>query len=52
MFRVFNMGIGMAVVVPASKAAGVAKKFEQQGQKCYTIGRIVKGNGKVKLKVR
>jgi phosphoribosylformylglycinamidine cyclo-ligase len=44
MYQVFNMGIGMAVVVRANDAAEVAKKL-----KAKPIGRITKGSGVVKL---
>jgi phosphoribosylformylglycinamidine cyclo-ligase len=44
MYQVFNMGIGMAVVVRAKDAAGVAKKL-----KAKLIGSITKGTGVVRL---
>ena len=44
MYQVFNMGIGMAVVVRAKDSAEVAKRL-----KAKPIGRIVKGSGVVKL---
>ena len=44
MYQVFNMGIGMAVVVRAEDAVEVAKKL-----KARPIGRIAKGSGVVKL---
>lgn len=44
MYQVFNMGIGMAVVVRAKDAVEVAKKL-----KAKPIGRIAKGSGVVKL---
>jgi phosphoribosylformylglycinamidine cyclo-ligase len=44
MYQVFNMGIGMAVVVRARDADGVAKKL-----KARPIGRIAKGAGVVRL---
>lgn len=44
MYQVFNMGIGMAVVVRAKDAVEVAKKL-----KARPIGRIAKGAGMVKL---
>ncbi len=40
MHRVFNNGIGMAVVVAASDAERAKALFEAQGEKVYTIGRI------------
>ena len=44
MYQVFNMGIGMAVVVRAKKAAEVASAL-----KARMIGRIEAGSGKVRL---
>ena len=44
MVQVFNMGIGMTVVVSPKDAALVAKKL-----KARTIGRIEKGTGIVRL---
>ena len=43
-YRTFNMGIGMIVVVARQDVAKVRKTV-----RCYEIGRIVKGNGKVRL---
>jgi phosphoribosylformylglycinamidine cyclo-ligase len=47
MFRTFNMGIGMVMVVPHKKFARVQGILERAGEKGYTIGRIVKGDRKV-----
>ncbi len=47
MYRTFNMGIGMAVVVDKSdlnKAHGIIKK---SGLKSWTIGVVIKGKGEV-----
>ncbi|MEQ1853423.1 MAG: phosphoribosylformylglycinamidine cyclo-ligase, partial [Chthoniobacteraceae bacterium] len=44
MYQVFNMGIGMTVVVAERDAASVAKKL-----KARTIGRIEHGSGVVRL---
>ncbi len=41
MHRVFNNGIGMAVVVRPEDAAKAIALFEEQGEKVYTIGTIV-----------
>ncbi len=45
MYQVFNMGIGMTVIVAEKDAASVAKKL-----KARIIGRIEKGSGIVRLK--
>ncbi|CAG7644166.1 Phosphoribosylformylglycinamidine cyclo-ligase [Paenibacillus solanacearum] len=43
MFRTFNMGIGMVVVVAEEDAAKAVELFAQQGEKAYTLGRITDG---------
>ncbi len=48
MYRDFNMGIGMIVVVPPKQAASVLKKARQLGEKAYEIGEIVKGKQAVR----
>ncbi len=47
MFRAFNMGVGMILIVPPKKFAKVQGILERAGEKGYTIGRIVKGDRKV-----
>ena len=44
MYQVFNMGIGMTIIVSPKDAALVAKKL-----KARTIGKIEKGTGIVRL---
>jgi phosphoribosylformylglycinamidine cyclo-ligase len=48
MRRVFNMGIGMAVVVSDFYAASIASQINDLGIDCTAIGRIVSGSGKVR----
>jgi phosphoribosylformylglycinamidine cyclo-ligase len=43
MYRDFNMGIGMVLVVPAKQADAVVKRARQLKEKAYHIGEIVKG---------
>jgi phosphoribosylformylglycinamidine cyclo-ligase len=43
MYRVFNMGIGMVVVVSSSDAARLRGHWDSVGEKYYDIGRVVKG---------
>lgn len=43
MFRTFNMGIGMVVIVSEQDAAKAAELFEQHGEKAYTLGRVTTG---------
>ena len=47
MYRTFNMGIGMILVVPLARFKKVQSILERLGEKGYTIGRIVKGERKV-----
>ena len=47
MFRTFNMGIGMILVVSPDHAGGVMDRLETGGQKCFEIGRTRPGEGKV-----
>ncbi len=48
MYRDFNMGIGMILVVPGKEAVSVVKRAEKLGEKAYLIGEIVKGKQGVK----
>jgi phosphoribosylformylglycinamidine cyclo-ligase len=43
MFRVFNMGIGLVVVVSPGRAEKVMRLAEGQGDKAFRIGVIEKG---------
>jgi len=47
MFRTFNMGIGMVVIVSANSADSVVDKLKASGETVYTIGKIVEGDRKV-----
>ena len=50
MRRVFNMGIGYVLVVRPTFADAVARRLARTGETVFTIGKITKGAGKVKLK--
>jgi phosphoribosylformylglycinamidine cyclo-ligase len=45
--RVFNMGIGMVMMVAPEKVDVVSRHFAQIGQQFFFIGNVVKGSGKV-----
>ncbi len=45
MYRVFNMGIGFALVVAAPFAKSIAALLKKKGEKVYNIGVIRKGTG-------
>lgn len=47
MLRVFNMGIGMMLIVAPERVSEVAAHFGQIGQQYYFIGNVVKGKGRV-----
>ena len=47
MFRVFNMGIGMVLVVDPAGAGEVFEILGRQGQKAFPIGTVQKGSGDV-----
>jgi phosphoribosylformylglycinamidine cyclo-ligase len=47
MLRTFNMGIGMIVVVPAEKVKKAKAILNRANERCYIIGRIVRGERRV-----
>ncbi len=49
MLRTFNMGVGLAVVCEQKAAEEIAKSFKSEGHACHAIGRIVKGDQKVRF---
>lgn len=50
MRKVFNMGIGYCLIVRPTFAQAVKKKLERAGETVYTLGKITKGKGIVRLK--
>lgn len=48
MHRVFNMGIGFCLIVRPTFAESIARKLTRLGERVHTIGRIVKGSGRVR----
>ncbi len=49
MRRVFNMGIGLTLVISPYYAASVMSQLQSLGIDCYDIGEIVPGTGKVQM---
>ena len=47
MFRTFNMGVGMVIVVAESDRKSVESHLIQQGASVFQIGRVTEGNRKV-----
>ncbi|UCD35830.1 MAG: phosphoribosylformylglycinamidine cyclo-ligase [Nitrospiraceae bacterium] len=43
MYRTFNMGIGMVLVVPSSDSGSILKRLKRLGEEAYVIGRMAKG---------
>jgi phosphoribosylaminoimidazole (AIR) synthetase len=49
MARVFNMGVGMIVVVPEAQSLKALDVARASGQRATIIGRIVEGDGTVRI---
>ena len=47
MFRTFNMGLGMLLVVPVEEVQESSDRAGARRRKSFTVGRIVKGDRKV-----
>lgn len=47
MYNTFNMGVGMAVVVPSGQADAALAHLQQTGQPAFFLGEIVPGNREV-----
>lgn len=50
LFRTFNMGIGMILVVPQEQAHDIINAANEQGESAYLIGSIIEGPHDVQLK--
>lgn len=44
MFRTFNMGIGMVMIVPAEQASQAVSLAEAMGEQAYVIGKVTEGS--------
>jgi phosphoribosylformylglycinamidine cyclo-ligase len=49
MFRTFNMGIGMVLVVPEKEAGRVIHDLEARGERAFRMGEVVAGDRKVSV---
>ena len=49
LYQVFNMGIGMVLIVPPDQAAPILKFIRTRRHKASLIGQVVKGGGRVRL---
>jgi phosphoribosylformylglycinamidine cyclo-ligase len=45
LYQVFNMGIGMTLIVAADRAGSMIKAIRAQGQDAWVIGEVVRGAG-------
>ena len=45
MYRVFNCGAGMVLVVPAKQSEAAIQHMKEQGEKAWLIGEIVANEG-------
>lgn len=50
MFRTFNMGIGLVLVVSAAHAHAIKEKLQDEGEIVFEIGRIAKGEKGIELR--
>ena len=49
LYHVFNMGIGMTVIVPWDKADATLRFIRAQKQPAWLIGEVARGTGKVRM---
>ncbi|MCX6785752.1 MAG: phosphoribosylformylglycinamidine cyclo-ligase [Candidatus Komeilibacteria bacterium] len=49
MYRVFNMGIGLVLIVGAENFEAIQKDLEKTGEHVYKIGKIIKGKKDVRF---
>jgi phosphoribosylformylglycinamidine cyclo-ligase len=50
MYRTFNMGVGMVIVVSPQDSPKVKNHFQQLSDAVYEIGRVIKGAGDVSIR--
>lgn len=49
MYNTFNMGIGMAVIVPANEVEKAIDILKDAGEEAYLIGEVVEGNKEIDI---
>ena len=49
MYNTFNMGIGMAIIVPKDKVNETLEILKQEGETAYEIGEVVEGNKEINI---
>lgn len=50
MYRTFNMGVGMVLIVSADDAGSIKAYLSEKNEPCYTIGKVVDGKQDVVIK--
>ncbi len=51
MYNTFNMGIGMAVIVPSENAQEAVEILKQEGEDAYIIGEVIKGSKEININI-
>ena len=49
MYNTFNMGIGMAIIVPKEQVEKALEILKEQGEEAYLIGDVVEGNKEINI---
>ncbi len=49
MYNTFNMGIGMAMIVPKDSADETLEILKQEGEEAFVIGEVVSGNKEINI---
>jgi phosphoribosylformylglycinamidine cyclo-ligase len=49
LYQVFNMGIGMTIIVDSNLSGSILRFVRAQGQAAWPIGDVIKGTGRVRL---
>ncbi len=47
MHRVFNMGVGFAIIVAPSFATSIMNTLRRRGERCWVLGKVRKGDGEL-----
>lgn len=50
MYNTFNMGIGMAIIVPEEEQEKALEILKEAGETAYVIGEVVEGNKEINIK--
>ena len=50
MYKVFNMGIGMVLVISPESIEGLRRSVKEKGEELILIGEVTDGKGMVKIK--